>query len=127
MAKLYQVLNNGSEELPVTNGTLLTESNLDLGYDDGVFVISFFDASDDPVTPTAGTIVAEMSPITGQWQAPSSGDATIDATTVIAGSATYTMPRFSGPASQGRITLTGITGADHARAFFWRTRNNNNQ
>ncbi|CAM0101559.1 hypothetical protein PODOV084v1_p0002 [Vibrio phage 340E47.2] len=131
MAKTYHVLSNGSQALPVADGTLSTQAlnspDMSTDFDDGVFVISFYDANGDLVTPTAGSIVVEMSPVEGQWLAPSGGDATIQATEVIAGSATYTAPRFTGPAIAGRLTFAGVTGATTARAYFWRTRNNNNQ
>lgn len=130
MAKTYHVLSNGSRELPVADGTYTTLSSdnfqMDKNYDDGIMVIAFQDSNGQPVTPTAGTIVAEMSPIEGQWHGPSSGDATIAATEVIAGSATYDIPRFEGKAIAGRVTFSGIAGATTARVEFWRSRQNGN-
>lgn len=124
MAKIYYVNNDGDKSLPVTDGTYTTfdepGSEVDVRTESGVFIIAFYDANGDPATPTGGTITPEMSPINGQWLAPGSGDASIDATTVIAGSATYSIPTFEGPAREGRITLSGITGVSSARAFFWR-------
>lgn len=125
MAKIYYVRDNGRQEISVADGVYSTFTNpgseIDIGTETGVFVIAFYDSSGSPVTPTGGTIVPEMSPIRGQWQQAGSGSATIDATTVIAGTATYTVPVFAGPAIEGRITLSGITGADSAVAYFWRT------
>lgn len=125
MAKSYFVKNTGNEnKIPVTDGVYSTFNqigdDIDLGTEAGVFVIAFYDSSGDPVTPSAGTITPEMSPISGQWQSASTGDSIIDATTVQAGSATYTMPTFSGPAIEGRVTLSGILGASSAVAYFWR-------
>lgn len=125
MAKIYHVKNEGNgQNLPITDGTLSTFNqigdDIDLGTEVGVFVIAFYDATGAPVTPSGGTITPEMSPIAGQWQAVSTGDAVIDATTVQAGLATYSMPTFSGPAIEGRITFAGITGAASAVAYFWR-------
>lgn len=125
MAKIYYVNDGaGSTSLPIGDATLTTfdqpNSNVDLSTETGVFVIAFYNAGGEVTTPTAGTITVEMSPILGQWQGPSTGDAVIDATTVIAGLSTYTMPAFSGPAIEGRLTFSGITGAVTAEAYFWR-------
>ncbi|MBL4800225.1 MAG: hypothetical protein JKY50_22745 [Oleispira sp.] len=121
MSQIYEVLKDGSNVLPVANGVLVTNEMLNVtSYGTGVFVIAFYDASGDPVTPTAGTITPEASPIDGQWHTPSSGDATITATAVVAGSAVYAIPVFTGPVIQGRITLAGILGATSCKAYFWR-------
>jgi hypothetical protein len=123
MAAIYPVFNetDGSDILPVGDATLETRDFLNTDtFENGVFVIQFYNANNDPVTPTAGTIKPEMAPILGQWQEPSAGDVTIDATMVIAGVSTYTLPSFNGPAVQGRLTFSGITGAVTAKAFFWR-------
>jgi hypothetical protein len=124
MARTIFVKSGGDTKLPIADGTLetdLLEKNLSLSDEGGMFVIAFYDVAGDIVTPTAGTIAAEMSPIKGQWQGPSSGDASINAS-LTGPSATYTMPRFDGPAAQGRLTFSGIAGAgvDHAIAYFWR-------
>ena len=125
MPTKYNVLNaTGGTKLPIANGTLSTQvggiKDMDIEQGTGVFIIAFYDANGDPVTPSAGTINPEASPIRGQWHAPSSGDATIDAIKVIAGSSTYSIPVFTGPVIAGRLTFAGITGAVTARAFFWR-------
>lgn len=123
MAKIYPVLNaSGGDVLPVANGTLNTRLMLNTDeYETGTFNIQFYDANGDPVTPGAGTIVPEMSTFSeGQWLGPSTGDATIQATDVQAGSASYTVPVFNGPAVEGRLTFSGITVAVSAKAYFWR-------
>lgn len=122
MATMYYVKTaDGSDKLPVSNGVLYTGEMLNVTeFGTGVFVVAFYDANGDSVTPTAGSINPEGSPIDGQWLAPSSGDATISATDVVAGSALYSVPVFTGPVSQGRLTFAGITGASSAKAFFWR-------
>ena len=125
MAKIYYVNDGaGQTSLPVADGILTTfdqpGSGIDINTETGVFVIAFYDAGGDPVTPTAGTVAPEMSPIDGQWHTPSSGDAVINATTVTNGSASYVIPVFTGPAREGRITLSGITGAATCQAYFWR-------
>lgn len=128
MAKTYYIKSNGSRNIPVTDGVYSTSDggrlDMDLDFNDGVMIIAFYDSSGNPVTPTAGEITSEMSPEEGQWLGPSSGDSPIAATTVIAGSATYSVPKFSGPAKAGRVTFSGITGAASARVYFWRTSNN---
>ena len=125
MPRKYNVLNvTGGAELPVANGTLSTQvadiKDMDIDQGTGVFIIAFYDANGDPVTPSAGTIIPEAAPIRGQWHAPSSGDATINATDVVAGSSLYAIPVFTGPVIAGRLTFTGILGAVTARALFWR-------
>lgn len=76
-------------------------------------------AGTTPVTPTAGTIVFEGSP-GGNTYLVAANSASISATSVIAGSGTYTPPYFDGEVNKGRVTLTGITGAAYFRAWFWR-------
>ena len=122
MAQIYYVkAADGSDSLPVGDGTLLTNEMLNVtDFGTGVLAVAFYDANGDLVTPTAGTITPEGSPIEGQWLTPSSGDSVIQATAVIAGSATYAMPVFTGPVIQGRITFAGIIGAVTAKAYFWR-------
>ena len=118
MAQRYKIVGS------VANGTysvLSTDIKMSADYQTGTFIIAFYDDSGNAVTPTAGTIKPEMSPIAGQWHEPSSGDVTIDATKVIAGVATYVMPVFFGAAVDARLTLSGITGlATNFEAHFWR-------
>lgn len=116
--KVFPVLNAGSHVLPVADGTYFTEANMPEGFENGQLVIAFYDASDAIVTPTAGTITPQMSPIKDQWHA-SSNTPTIDAT-MAGATAAYTIPVFPGIAKQGRIILAGITGATYCRAYFWR-------
>ena len=122
MSQIYNVkAADGSDDLPVSNGVLYTSEMLNVtDFGTGVFVVAFYDADGVPVTTTAGTIVPEASPIEGQWHTPSSGDATIQASSVIAGSSLYSLPVFTGPVVQGRLTFAGIVGASFARAYFWR-------
>ena len=106
----------------VADGTFYT-GEISTGFQSGVFVIAFYDASGDAVTPTAGTITPAMSPLPGQWHAPSSGDTAIDATKCKKesdGLATYVMPVFVAQAIKGKFTLAGVTGADNFVAEFWR-------
>ena len=125
MAKIYYVNDGaGQTKLPIADATLTTfdgtGSDVDISTESGVFVVAFFDAGGVCATPTGGTITPEMSPIEGQWQGPSAGDTVIDATTVIAGTSTYVIPSFAGPAREGRLTFAGITGVVSAVAYFWR-------
>ena len=125
MAKTYHVKNvGGGTRLPITDGTLSTFNqigdDIDIGTETGVFIVAFYDSNGDPVTPSAGTITPEMSPIAWQWQQAGSGDLVIDATKVEAGLSTYSMPSFAGPAIEGRLTFAGIAGASSAVAYFWR-------
>ena len=113
--------NNGDINLDIGNGVLFTPAshedvNMRLGR--GIFFIAFYDVTGQIVTPTAGTIKVEVSPIDGQWFE-SAGAPVIDATTAGA-IAAYTPPVFDGPFTTGRLTFDGITGASYANAFFWR-------
>lgn len=118
MAKLYPVLHNGSEQIPVDDGTYLTDpiSRNDI---EGVMLVAFYDSNDDIITPTAGTIKSEMSPIEGQWHLDSEPlfDA-VDCGPI----ARYVIPTFKGPAIQGRVTFADLDGPDisYAKVQFWR-------
>jgi hypothetical protein len=117
MAKREYFKNAESFDLPI-NGTFYTDE-FSPDYEESVFAIALYDASGDIVTASAGTCVISISPIKGQWQAPSAGSATIDLT--LAGAeATYVMPLFKGPQIQARIVLANAAGATTARAFIWR-------
>lgn len=118
MAKRFYI--NDSVLNPVNDGVFETGVQ-QVEFETGVFIIAFYDAQGEPVTPTAGTVKPEMSPVKGQYLEPSSGDITIDATTAGDGSASYKMPVFIGPAIGGRIELDGIVGAEQYTAYFWRT------
>jgi len=118
MSKREYFKNAGSDVLPI-DGTFLTDI-FDPSYQLGVIVIAFYDALGDIVTVTDGTCIASASPIQGQWQGVSSGDASIDLT--LAGAeATYAMPFFNGPQIQARIVLADVVGAESAKAFLWRS------
>ena len=105
----------------VTDGVYLVGEPISTGYQSGTFVIAFYNSAGVAVTPTAGTVKPEMSPIKGQWHEPSGGDVTIDAAKCIAGLATYAIPVFFGECEGARLTLAGITGtATTFEAHFWR-------
>ena len=123
---LNDLSDNESINIPVDDGTYETGIIAER-FKEGVFIIAFFDANNNLVTPTGGAIKVEMSPFRNrdnldqfQWQDPSNGDTPILATNVIAGLAKYTLPLFIGPSVKGRMKLNGIAGADHCQAFFWR-------
>ena len=135
---IYHVVSNDEDRevgdylAPVTDGTYYTKKS-DKNGDDifiehktGDFALCFYDADGEtPVTPTAGTIAVYMSPFADTWLEPGVGDKVIDATTVKAatdGIATYNLPMFVGGAVQGRIDLSGITGATYVKAQFRRFR-----
>ena len=114
------MLQDGHRMVPVSDGTYYTEDNMGEGFETAVFIMAFYDSSNNIVTPTGGTVRVEMKPIAGQWAGPSDGQHTIQANTIDA-VATYEIPYFKGPAYQGRIVLSGITGtAAYAEAYFWR-------
>ena len=110
----------GGEVLPVANATLYTgDMSASSASQCQVYVEFFSDASGLlPVTPTAGLMSAEVSPMGAGWMA-SSNHNVINAADAGA-AATYEPPYFEGRAKQCRITLSGITGALTARVTFWR-------
>lgn len=110
----------GSEVLPVASATLYTgDMSASSAYRCQVYVEFFSDADGlAPVTPTAGLMSAEVSPMGAGWMA-SSNHNVINAADAGA-AATYEPPYFEGRTKQGRITLSGITGALTARITFWR-------
>lgn len=113
---------DGSIVLPVAGDPTYLTREISLDYSIGNCAMVFLDGDGDPVTPTGGTVRFEASPIAGIWLEPPA-EMTIDATTVIAasdGMATYTLPSFDGPVSQGRMILSGITGAVSIKAYHWR-------
>ena len=118
MAKREYFKNGSNFELPIT-GTFYTDEFAP-DYDGGMIVIALYDASGDIVTAFAGECLVETSPIKGQWlNGVSYGDATILLATAGA-DATYNLPGFNGPQVQSRITLSGVVGADHVKAYIWR-------
>lgn len=120
--QLYPVLNgSGGEILPTANGTLLTDSmSANPSQSCQVYIEFFSDAAGTvPVTPSAGTVTVQGSPMGSNWLAPSNGGV-IQANTVGSPVSTYTPPFFQGRMAQGRITFAGIAGASFARVTFWR-------
>ena len=110
----------GSEVLPVANATLYTgDMSASTSARCQVYVEFFSDAAATiPVTATAGLMSAEVTPMGAAWMA-SSNHNVINVADV-GTAATYEPPYFEGRAKQGRITLSGITGALTARITFWR-------
>jgi len=130
---IFNVVSDTFNELvPVTDGSYYTRAINETGYDGlleyqtGDFALCFYGADGvTPGTPTAGTITPLMSPVENIWLAPGVGDTSISATTVTVesdGIATYNLPMFIGGAIQGRIDLSGITGATFVKAQFRRFR-----
>lgn len=110
----------GGEVLPVANATLYTgDMSASSASRCQVYVEFFSDASGlVPVTPTAGLMSAEVSPMGSGWMASSNHNVINAADAGVA--ATYEPPYFEGRAKQGRTTFSGITGAVTARVTFWR-------
>ena len=120
--QLYPVLTGaGSEILPTANATLTTESMAANPAQNCQVYLEFFSdaAGTIPVTPTAGTVTVQGSPMGANWLAPSN-NGTVTANTVGNPLSTYTPPFFQGRMVQGRVTFAGITGAAFARVTFWR-------
>jgi hypothetical protein len=122
---IFDVKHNDSIDIPVTDGTYETGLIAER-FRNGIFIIVFFDSDGNIVTPTSGMITPRMATFydnvkkQGQWLT-SSNNVSIRAVDVTADNSNYTPPCFYGPTVKGKIKLEGITGADHCRAFFWRT------
>lgn len=120
MSTRYYFNDGNTTLIPVADGEYFTDDMSSI-YSIGACAVEFLDADGDTiVTPTGGTVTFASSPTGGtQWHGPSTGSATVDATTAGAESS-YTMPSFNGPVTKSRMTLSGITGASFVRAFHWR-------
>lgn len=119
--KYYFRAADGGTRIPVTELVTYT-GEMSGDYLRGNCYLRFFDGSGNPVTPTAGTITFDSSPVEDQFlMAPVVQ--TVNANEVIAGrenTATYTPPTFDSVVVETRMTLAGIAGATHVEAFHWR-------
>ena len=77
--------------------------------------ITFYDVAGNVVTPTAGTIKVTLSPNGQNFRTVENGE--FEAINTL--DETRTQPNAVGLASSGRITLTGIVGADRFTALFY--------
>lgn len=123
-ASLISVMSGNNVVLPVANATLYTPTVTPLEankYSNWQFYIEFFSdaAGAVPATPTTGTIDVAATPIGNNFLTASNVQ-TIQANTCSTPTSTYTAPAAAGVFLQGRIVLTGITGAAYCRATFWR-------
>ena len=112
---------DGSEVLPVANGTYYTSAGMGAsqGVHCQVYVEFFSDAAGTiPATPSAGTVSARGSPMGNVWLASSTGE-TINAADA-GPDGDYTPFVFNGRMEQGRAVLNGIAGALTTRVTFWR-------
>ena len=110
----------GDEVLPVNGGPYFTEE-MSADWTRGAVYVEFFSdaAGLVPVSPTAGDVIAEASPMGNLFMA--SGNVS-KILAVNAGSPPmYEPPTFDGCAIKGRLTFSGITGAATCRAIFWRS------
>lgn len=122
--RLFVVDNGGNTVVPVSAATFYTPAVTPQDanqYDNWQFYIEFFSdaAGTVPVTPTAGTITVNASPLGNNYLA-ASNTQVIQANTCSTPDSTYTPPAAEGMLTRGRITLAGITGAQYFRAVFWR-------
>ena len=116
--KLYPIMHNGSERIPIEEGTY-NSVIMPEDFQQGAFFLAFYNSNGGIVTPTAGTITVELSPIEGQWHGLNE-NGVITATTVGA-NATYVVPAFCTLVRQGRMRFdSAIAGGAYCRAFFWR-------
>lgn len=110
---------DGETFLPVANGSFDMD-NMSGDYSTGSCFVAFYDAQRALVRPTGGTVSFLAGAIDGQYLTPPS-NATIQATDVEVGTASYTPPEFTSIVTHSRMTLAGITGATFVRAFHWRS------
>lgn len=120
--KIYEFKTAGGAELiPVADDDFFTDDMDAVEYSRGECFLQFYDTDGvTPVTPATGTIVFRSAGIgvDGDEQYLRDGsNTTIDATTVIAGDATYSPPSFNSIVRKSKMTLASITGASFVRAF----------
>lgn len=105
----------GSTKLP-GNGTYET-GNMSADYDYSVIYVATYDVNGNLVDATAGTATASIQDINGQWDSGvSDGDNPIDLTQC-GESAGYAKPLFLGDCKNAKLAISGLTGADHVKAF----------
>lgn len=114
--RFYFKDSSGNTYIPVADGEFFTDQ-MSTDYSGGDCVVELFDANKNLVTGTGGTIAFASETAAGQWHTPNNGTGVIDATDVVAGDATYTLPTFNdGTVIRSRMTLSGVTGAVYVRA-----------
>ena len=119
--RFYPVLSSGSSVIPTTNGTYQTADQSTCDANNCAVYAEFFSdpAGTLPVTPTAGTVLVQSSPLGNNFLTPTT-NGTITATTCTTPNSTYVPPAIAGRIATGQVTLAGITGAAYARIVFWR-------
>ena len=121
MAMPYKFMTAGeSEVLPVAGGPYYTDE-MSADWTRGSVYVEFFSdaAGTIPVTPTAGDVIVEASPMGNLFMASGNVSKILAAS---AGTAPmYEPPSFDGCAIKGRLTFSGVTGALTCRAIFWRS------
>lgn len=121
MSQRYYVKDSsGNTIIPVADGSFLTDA-MRPSQDECEVYFAFYSDEDasTPATPTAGTINTYGEYETGFALAPSANPTT-DATEVSTPIATYTPPILDGLTIRGRVDLSGVTGATHFRAYFFK-------
>jgi len=117
----------GQDSIPTTDGDYFTEdmSQVDGQFQAGECFLQFYNLDGNgqlvPVTPTGGTIEFRSAAFPNQFLTPAAANTvTIQAADVDSGNADYTPPSFGSLVRQSKMTLSGITGATHVKAFHWR-------
>lgn len=100
------------QPVPVST-TELTVTGMEDDYRRGIFYIEFYDASGNPVTPTAGTMDVTASPL-GKFFMRNHEDRLFTA------NASHPV-EFHGMMLSCKVTLAGITGVTSWRAAIWRS------
>ena len=121
MAMLHKFMTDGgSEVLPTAGGPYFTE-DMSADWPRGQVYVEFFSdaAGLIPVSPTAGDVIAEASPMGNLFMA--SGNVSKILAANAGSPPMYEPPTFDGCAIKGKLTFSGVTGALTCRAIFWRS------
>ncbi len=97
------------------DGTITSEE-MQARYTHAQFYIEFHDSGGEVVTPTAGTVLVELSVDGDVWERMPHGRFMADQATT----GTRLHPSARGTAQFCRVTLTGVTGADTYAAMIAR-------
>lgn len=122
MATRYYAEHQGSDRLPVADGTYFTPIMSRVADNtDGDVSLAFYDDQDNIITPVGGTAKVRGLSQGGQWHQPSNCSEVIDLSECGA-EAEYEIPRFNGRMAQGRVVFEGldVPGATYALVEFWR-------
>lgn len=119
MAQRYNITNNTSLQLPVTNPDVTyTSPNMGADSDKVDVYLEFYDSAGNQVTPTGGQVHVYGLPMAKSWL-PAVGSP-INASLFTVPYSSYTPPTLDGLCTQVRVRFVGITGAATALAVVYK-------